>query len=135
MPEAPGNREGEGGDPSAIEIVRTTVATLTSELGREAVVEVLGAFLADTPARLDELGRLAAGEDQPALRLAAHSLKGSSALFGALGLEAAARDLEDSAAHQRRDEQSVLVSRLRAEFAAIQPELEALQRAAGNEFA
>ncbi|MBX3745641.1 MAG: Hpt domain-containing protein [Verrucomicrobiae bacterium] len=132
-PDSNGDRhEPVGADASPASSLRAAVATLESELGPEAVAEVLGAFLIDTPERLDELDRLAAGVDQPALRLAAHSLKGSSALFGALGLEDAARALEESAASLRRDEQPALAARVRSEFVGIQPELEALWRAAGS---
>jgi HPt (histidine-containing phosphotransfer) domain-containing protein len=75
------------------------------ELGAEAIVELLEAFLTETPKGLDELNMLAGGADQPTLRRAAHSLKGSAALFGATELEAAAQDLEVSAANVQTEGQ------------------------------
>lgn len=95
--------------------IESAVSILAEELGAEAVVELLETFLGDVPQRLEEMRLLAGGADQPTLRRSAHSLKGSSALFGAGELEAAAHHLEDLAAALQREgqvEQAELVTRI-----------------------
>jgi HPt (histidine-containing phosphotransfer) domain-containing protein len=78
----------------------------------DAAMELAQAFLVDSPERVTELLSLASGPDQVTLRRAAHSLKGSAALFGATQLEEAAARLEDSAAQEQREPQAAEARRI-----------------------
>lgn len=64
---------------------------LCSELGNEDAVEVLLAFLADTPGKM---AMMSATSDRPSIKRAAHSIKSSAATFGFASLSVLARDLE-----------------------------------------
>lgn len=93
------------------------LARLREDLGDESIVtEVVDAFLRDTPPLVasirDALERRAGAE---AARLA-HSLKSTSATFGARGLTETARDLEHAATHDPAAA-ALLVTRLDIEFA------------------
>ncbi|HTI73064.1 MAG TPA: Hpt domain-containing protein [Candidatus Limnocylindria bacterium] len=101
-----------------------TLATLASELGSESVVELIEAYLADTPARLDEIAQMMASGDQTALRRAAHSLKGSSSIFGVHAIEKAALALEIAAANGDKSNQPALFARLTELYPAVQAELQ-----------
>ena len=70
---------------------------LAEELDAESAVQLLEGWLVDTPARLEEIHQLAGGEDQITLRRVAHSLKGSSALFGLEVIQQLCRELESLA--------------------------------------
>jgi HPt (histidine-containing phosphotransfer) domain-containing protein len=100
-----------------------TIATLASELGSESVVELVDAYLADTPDRLHEIAQLIGTHDQASLRRAAHSLKGSSSIFGVDDMEKAALELEMAAANGDRANQSVLYGRLVELFPKVQATL------------
>lgn len=65
---------------------------LCSELGNEDAVEVLQAFLADTPRKTAIM--MSDVTDRPSIKRAAHSIKSSAATFGFARLSALARDLE-----------------------------------------
>ena len=101
-----------------------TISMLASELGPEAVVELIDAYLADTPARLEEIGRLVGSDDQVTLRRAAHSLKGSSSIFGVDDMEKAALALEIAAMQGDRSNQALLFGRLVELFPKIQATLQ-----------
>jgi len=73
------------------------IKRLSEELDAESTVQLLEGWLADTPARLDEIHQHAGGEDQTTLRRVSHSLKGSSALFGLEIIKQLCRDLENLA--------------------------------------
>lgn len=73
------------------------IERLAEELDAESAVQLLEGWLVDTPARLEEIHQLAGGEDQITLRRVAHSLKGSSALFGLEVIQQLCRDLESLA--------------------------------------
>ena len=101
-----------------------TIATLASELGPESVVELVDAYLADTPCRLQEIADLVGTHDQAALRRAAHSLKGSSSIFGVDEMEKAALELEIAAAQNDRTNQLALYGRLLELFPKVQASLQ-----------
>lgn len=106
--------------------VRATVSQLAAELGDDAAVELIQAFLADTPDRLAEVRSLAGGPDQVTLRRVAHSLKGSAALFGAFELETAARRLEETARLSETEAQAAVSDALLRAYETVRPLLEQL---------
>jgi histidine phosphotransfer protein HptB len=75
-------------------IDRATFAELQDSAGAEFVTELVGTFLEDAPALIDELRSARAKGDAERFRRAAHSLKSNSHTFGATALGAMARELE-----------------------------------------
>jgi len=104
--------------------VRETCLALADELGSEGVVELLEAFVSDTPQRLLELDRLSFSTDFVTLRRAAHSLKGSFALFGFFTLEALSLNIEIAASEDRSDGQVAAAASLHSRFSQLFPQLQ-----------
>ena len=104
--------------------VRETCLALADELGSEGVVELLEAFVSDTPQRLIELDRLSSSTDFVTLRRAAHSLKGSFALFGFFTLEALSLNIEIAASEDRTDGQVAAAASLHSRFSQLFPQLQ-----------
>lgn len=102
-----------------------SIHQLADELSPEAAAQLLAQWLDDTPARLEELMQLAGGGDQSSLRRAAHSLKGSSALFGLQAIHQASRELEQLAEHETLQGQTPAATRLMSLFEAAEPPLRA----------
>jgi CheY-like chemotaxis protein len=104
--------------------LRQTTDSLAAELGGDSVKELVEAYLTDTPERLKEMEQLAGGEDQVTLRRLAHSLKGTSTLFGLSRSGAVAATLEKVAAAEQKADQVALVRELAALFSSSLPLLE-----------
>lgn len=94
----------------------SAVRQLTEELSAEAAVELIESWLEDTPLRLDELLGLAGGSDQTRLKRTAHSLKGTSAVFGLDRFSQLCGELEKLAAAEMSAGQTPLVTGLFGEF-------------------
>jgi len=92
------------------------IARLCEELDNDSAVQLLEGWLTDTPARLEEIHQLAGGEDQITLRRVAHSLKGSSALFGLEIIQQLCRDLESLAESGRGPGQVPLANAIQDAF-------------------
>jgi HPt (histidine-containing phosphotransfer) domain-containing protein len=65
---------------------------------REFLAELVDTYLADSPGLLAELRAAVANDDAATARRAAHTLKSTSASFGANGLAADCREIEATAA-------------------------------------
>ncbi|OYW31585.1 MAG: hypothetical protein B7Z47_00625 [Chthoniobacter sp. 12-60-6] len=102
---------------------KDAVKLLADELSVEDTAELIENWLKDTPERITDLEKLAAGQDQSALRRTAHSLKGSSSLFGLTHIHTLCRDLEHLAKSNSRAEQPSLVAQIRHGFATAEPSL------------
>ncbi len=102
---------------------KDAVKMLADELSIEDTAELIESWLKDAPERITDLEKLAAGQDQPALRRTAHSLKGSSSLFGLTHIHSLCRDLEHLAESNCRDDQSSVVAQIRRGFATAEPSL------------
>ncbi len=100
-----------------------SVKELSEELGSESTAELLARWIEDTPARIEELAMLAGGGDQQTLKRLAHSLKGSSALFGLTRVQELARELEQLAAMGVPQGQMSLVTELGGAFEQALPSL------------
>jgi CheY-like chemotaxis protein/HPt (histidine-containing phosphotransfer) domain-containing protein len=96
-------------------------ATLLACYGgnRKLLVEVIGAFLDDAPARVAAVRRAADAQDAPATASVAHALKGSVGLFVQDGAYDAARRLERAAKEGRTDDLRALAAELETEMAAL----------------
>ena len=77
-----------------------TFAELLETVGgdREFLAELVETYLGDSPGLFAELRAAIAADDAAAARRAAHTLKSTSASFGADGLAALCREIEASAA-------------------------------------
>jgi CheY-like chemotaxis protein len=112
-----------GGSPQDYSEALAGIHQLAEELSPEAAVQLIENWMVDTPARLEEISQLAGNADQTALRRVAHSLKGSSALFGLTVIKNLCRDLEDLAEKQLTPGQSILANALHQAFDAATPML------------
>src|SRR2546423_767133 len=106
-------------DPAAIENLRA----LNPGDNDEFLREIAGIFLEDTPLRIAELDQSLAAADRPKFTRAAHSIKGSSANLGAMGLRAVAEQLENESRTQGLGHVTALVAQVKSEFARAQAEL------------
>ena len=89
---------------------------------------LIESFFKDAPRLIGE-AQLFLEQDQPAdLRRAAHSLKSTSATFGAMALSALARELEFKARDEALEGAEELLRRIQSEYAQAQAALEEVQR-------
>ncbi|MCX6855266.1 MAG: ATP-binding protein, partial [Verrucomicrobia bacterium] len=102
---------------------KDSIQQLADELSVEDTVELIENWLKDTPERILDLENLVTGEDQAALRRTAHSLKGSSSLFGLTYLHTLCRELEQLAENNLRANQAALIAQLNKAFDAAAPAL------------
>ena len=91
---------------------------LRDVLGGE-VDRIIALYLEDAPRLIAQLERAVVGNDPIALRVAAHTLKSSSANVGARTLSDAARELEHGARDGTLDKPEALVARIVTEFAQV----------------
>jgi HPt (histidine-containing phosphotransfer) domain-containing protein len=95
--------------------------------GRPLMMQIVDMALANLPESLATLRRAVAEGDAPALRAAAHKLKGGSGSYGAMMLSACAKELEVAAAEGNLDAAPSLLEALEAEAARVMKALEALR--------
>ena len=98
---------------------------LRDVLGGE-VDKIIAVYLEDAPRLIAQLERAAVNIDPIALRVAAHTLKSSSANVGATTLSDAARDLEHAARDGTMTQPGPAVARIVSEFAQVRVALRAL---------
>jgi len=97
---------------------------LREVLGGE-VDKIIAVYLEDSPRLIAQLERAAVGNDPIALRVAAHTLKSSSANVGATTLSEAARQLEEGARDGTLASPEAQVARIVSEFAQVRGALQA----------
>ncbi|QIL19788.1 ATP-binding protein [Thermomonas sp. HDW16] len=97
---------------------------LREVLGGE-VDKIIALYLEDAPRLIAQLERAAVSGDPIALRVAAHTLKSSSANVGATTLSDAARDLEHGARDGTLAQPANAVARIVGEFAQVRAALQA----------
>ena len=97
---------------------------LREVLGSE-VDKIIAVYLEDAPRLIAQLERAAVSGDPIALRVAAHTLKSSSANVGATTLSDAARDLEHGARDGTLTQPANAVARIVGEFAQVRAALQA----------
>jgi len=110
-------------DASAAE---AAIRQLAEELSAADAVELIENWCKDTPERILELEQLAGTDDQVSLRRTAHSLKGSSSLFGLTAIYSLCRELEQTAEDNLRTSQHGLIAQLKQSFESVGPELRKL---------
>lgn len=112
--------------PAVDAAVIDQLASITDGQGRSVLRELLQAFLAAVPARLDALDAAVAAADLPGVAHGAHSLTGSSLSFGATGMASLCRALRAAADAGGLDGAPALMTRLWAEHMQVRAELERL---------
>lgn len=98
------------------ETVIEQLATITDGQGFSVLGELLNAFLAAVPGRLEALDRAVTAGELVAVSDQAHALTGSAASFGARGMADLCRQLRVAAQKGDRAATKVLVDALHAEF-------------------
>lgn len=95
---------------------REVLDELVEVIGAQTA-HIIGVFLDDTPALIEQLQSASVAADLDQLRAIAHSLKSASANVGATALSAAARRIEHDARAGTLERPAVAVALLIAEFA------------------
>jgi HPt (histidine-containing phosphotransfer) domain-containing protein len=88
--------------------------------------EIIGIYVEDTPLRIDELKKSLAAGDGNLFTRAAHTIKGSSANLGAIGVAGAAEALENKSRIGGLAGLESLVEQCESEFARAAAELHRL---------
>jgi CheY-like chemotaxis protein len=138
---------GQAASPESGAVATAPPATLPSRAGREEVLDpkaferlratlgkqadrmlpgLIQSFYQDAEQLLAQARQAAAQGQAEELRRAAHSLKSTSATFGAMALSAAARELEHMAREGALDKAGDLIPGAEAEFVRARAELEAI---------
>jgi two-component system sensor histidine kinase/response regulator len=115
-------------DPAALKRLRAT-------LGRQAdrmLPGLIDRFYQDVDRLLGEAGGALEGGQADDLRRAAHTLKSTSATFGAMALSAVARELEYLARDGVLEGVAGLMAQAEAEFAKAKAALETMRRIEDN---
>ena len=94
-----------------------TFAELQESAGADFVAELVGTFLEETPALLDELRSARDAADADRFRRAAHSIKSNSQTFGALALGLLARNIELRGLHADAAHDMQAIEALQASYA------------------
>ena len=113
------------GDPAAEEVpavdraIIEQLASITDSQGFSVLGELLNAFLAAVPVRLETLDRAVTRSDLGAVADQAHALTGSAASFGAKGMARLCRELRTAAKDGDAPAVGHLVRAVHREFAAV----------------
>lgn len=110
-------------EPAVDMAVIEQLATITDAEGFSVLGELLNAFLAAAPTRLEALDRALAQGDRVALADQAHALTGSAASFGARGMADLCRSLRAAAQRDDLPACAPLVHGLHLEFVRVRASL------------
>ncbi len=101
---------------------------LKEAAGADFIDELVGTYLDDTPGLLSEMKAALKVQDAEAFRRAAHSLKSTSATFGASRLSGMARELEMLAKEQKLAEAAAKLPAVEEAVCAVELELKGLRQ-------
>jgi histidine phosphotransfer protein HptB len=107
-----------------------TFTELKETMGADFIGELIDTYCDETPRLVAELEQALARADAEAFRRTAHSIKSSSASFGALPFAALARELEMLGKGGDLTGAGPQVARLAAEYHQVEDRLRELQHAA-----
>lgn len=110
-------------EPAVDVAVIEQLATITDAEGFSVLGELLNAFLAAAPTRLEALDRALAAGDPSTLADQAHALTGSAASFGARGMADLCRGVRAAAQRDDIDACGPLVRDLHTEFGRVRASL------------
>jgi len=111
-----------------MELDMTVYDELKETTGSDFVDELVETYLDDAPKLLGELKSSMEAQDVEAFRRAAHSLKSSSATFGARGLSEMARELEMLAKENNLSEAATKLPALERALHSVETELKGLRQ-------
>lgn len=106
--------------PPVDQTIIEQLASITDSQGFSVLGELLNAFLAAVPVRLETLDRAVGRGDLAAVADQAHALTGSAASFGARGMAALCRELRAAAKDGEADAVADLVEAVHHEFGQVQ---------------
>jgi PAS domain S-box-containing protein len=124
-----GRKEGEAnGRPAGIVVDPTALEGLRAALGddHQTFLEIISAYLEDTPKLLAALGDTLARGDAEGFTRAAHTLKSSSATLGAIGLASLAARLETAGRGGAMSDAAPGVAEAEARYGQVRATLERL---------
>jgi HPt (histidine-containing phosphotransfer) domain-containing protein len=126
-------RPGDHSDIDVRGLEPIAVGALYELLGcdREALVELVDAFLDEAPQRLAELRQGADQRDAALVGRAAHTLKSNGSTFGAVELASLCRRLELAARADELAGSAELIDRVEAQWALVRRALTAVRDGAG----
>ena len=102
------------------------IRALSQDRGGALVAKVIAAYVGDTPAHLQTLGRAIAGQDATCVRKVAHSLKSSSANVGAETLAQLCKEMETLGRADSVDGAAMILVDMEQEFQAVRHSLSAI---------
>ena len=116
--------------PAVDQTIIEQLASITDSHGFSVLGELLTAFLAAVPVRLETLDRAVTRGDFGAVSDQAHALTGSAASFGARGMAGLCRELRTAASDGDAEAVGDLVRAVHTEFAEVRDWLLAFRSAA-----
>jgi len=102
---------------------QSVLEELRTMLDVDGLVDVIETYLDDTPRRLQEMHRAIVAGEAPLVCRTAHSLKGSSATFGADDMTALCLELETAARAGSLDSAAENAALIEREFERLRPAL------------
>ena len=108
------------------EIDMATLEELQATTDAEFVAEIVDAFCEDTPRYIAELRQSLVNQDIDTFRRAAHSIKSSSKIVGALALASQAAELEQMARDGKLEDAAGKVESLAASYDSVQHALKGI---------
>ena len=103
-----------------------TFLNLKSEMGEDFIVELVETYLTDAQNLFAEMNRSLLAEDCDSFQRAAHSLKSTSASFGAVNLSALAKELEMMGKSKSLDGAAPRIDLAASEFSQVEKALKEL---------
>ena len=110
-----------------MELNMTTFEELKEATGADFIDELVDTYLEDAPRQLSALRAALQAQDADAFRRAAHTLKSTSATFGADGLSGLAKELEMLAKDNKLAEAGSKLPAVEEAFQAVEAELKGLR--------
>lgn len=112
-------------DPALDPAVLDKIRILERNGAPGLVARLVGLYLRDAPRLIEQMRQAAAGGDDPALGVAAHTLKSSSANVGAVRLHGWCKTLEAQAQRRQVMDAAAQIAAIEGEFNAVQALLSA----------
>ena len=112
-------RVGESVVNSKSPIDATAIINLRDE-GDDLLADLINLFLSETPKRLGKIERGLASADWQTVRIAAHTLRGTGATFGAARMRELARQIELARYPEAVEEMVAVLQQLRTECEQVQ---------------
>jgi HPt (histidine-containing phosphotransfer) domain-containing protein len=98
------------------------------DMDAEILADLIGTFLKDTPERLAEIQQALADGDNNRVERVAHTLKSSSATFGAMALSAMCYELETAAHQNQLPDATTQIAQIEAEYERVKVALGAVSK-------